>query len=73
MRDLTKYLTDIRASEEDTVFSITDEGPRESNELVGRRMTLEEPGVKRDYKNVKQIVINHYRELRSKQTHELVL
>jgi len=73
MRDLTKYLTDIRASEEDTVFSITDEGPRESNELVGRRMTLEEPGVKRDYKNVKQIVINHYRELRSKQTHEHVL
>ncbi len=73
MRDLTQYLTDTTAAEDDTVFSMSDDSLRDPNELVGRRMTLEESGVKRDYSNVKEVVVNHYRNLRSNQTHEHVL
>lgn len=73
MKDLTQYLTDLNAVQ-DSVFEKALEGGDEyQGELVGRRMTSEEPGVKRDYSNVKEVVVNHYRNLRSKQTHEHVL
>ena len=42
-------------------------------DLVGRRRTVEQKEVKRDYSNVKQVVVDHYRNLRSKQTHAHVL
>ena len=42
-------------------------------DLAGRRQTVEEKEVKRDYSNVKPVVVDHYRNLRSKQTHAHVL
>jgi len=80
MKDLAQYLQSFpinpseKAINDDTVFAnALETGNESATDLVGRRQTVEEIDTKRDYSNVKEAVVNHYRNLRSNQTHEHVL